>query len=142
MGTNENNDAFYKRNLAVPFFTQRDNTYIWQRKEKNGQIWKDDDGKEGPKYPMAWRSCNITSLCMVLHYWGLTEESPDQMLEKVFSRQEENVLDDNGALKTDKNGNPVTKWGWLHEATDDDKHTGACRIESWENLKDVAELYT
>ena len=22
---------FYKRNLAVPFFTQRDNTYIWQQ---------------------------------------------------------------------------------------------------------------
>lgn len=21
----------YKRNLAVPFFTQRDNTYIWQK---------------------------------------------------------------------------------------------------------------
>lgn len=23
-------DPFYKRNLAVPFFTQRDNTYVWQ----------------------------------------------------------------------------------------------------------------
>lgn len=23
-------DPFYKRNLAVPFFTQRDNTYIWK----------------------------------------------------------------------------------------------------------------
>lgn len=23
-------EVFYKRNLAVPFFTQRDNTYIWQ----------------------------------------------------------------------------------------------------------------
>lgn len=22
----------YKRNLAVPFFTQRDNTYVWQQK--------------------------------------------------------------------------------------------------------------
>lgn len=142
-------NEFYKRNLAVPFFTQRDNTYIWQQKTDE-IIYDDNDPTKikynvgdsfGPKYPMAWRSCNITSLCMVLHYWGLTEESPDQMLEKVFSRQEENVLDDNGALKTDKNGNPVTKWGWLHEATDEDKHTGACRIESWENLKDVAELY-
>lgn len=142
-------NEFYKRNLAVPFFTQRDNTYIWQQKTDE-IIYDDNDPTKikynvgdsfGPKYPMAWRSCNITSLCMVLHYWGLTEESPDQMLEKVFSRQEENVLDDNGALKTDKNGNPVTKWGWLHEATDEDKHTGACRIESWENLKDVAGLY-
>ena len=24
----------YKRNLAVPFFTQRDNTYIWQQSFK------------------------------------------------------------------------------------------------------------
>lgn len=31
MGTNGNNAVFYKRNLAVPFFTQRDNTYIWQQ---------------------------------------------------------------------------------------------------------------
>ena len=23
--------VFYKRNLAVPFFTQRDNTYVWQQ---------------------------------------------------------------------------------------------------------------
>ena len=22
----------YKRNLAVPFFTQRDNTYVWQQR--------------------------------------------------------------------------------------------------------------
>ena len=91
-------EPFYKRNLAVPFFTQRDNTYIWQQ-------LGDDDKPFGPKYPMAWRSCNITSLCMVLHYWGLTEESPDQMLEKVFSRQKE------GEGKS-------AKWGWLHEATD------------------------
>ena len=125
MGTNENNDAFYKRNLAVPFFTQRDNTYIWQRKEKNGQIWKDDDGKEGPKYPMAWRSCNITSLCMVLHYWGLTEETPDQMLEKIFEKGE---------------------WGWSEEEycrdTEKKIYKGAARVEVWENLKRVAGLYT
>ena len=128
-------NEFYKRNLAVPFFTQRDNTYIWQqisdedKIDKDGSYIKQKDKPFGPKYPMAWRSCNITSLCMVLHYWGLTEESPDQMLEKVFSRQKE------GEGKS-------AKWGWLHEATDEDKHTGACRIESWENLKDVAELYS
>lgn len=74
----------HKRNLAVPFFTQRDNSYIWQRKKENGQIWKDDNGNESPKYPMAWRSCNITSLCMILHYWGITEDTPDQMMEKSF----------------------------------------------------------
>ena len=31
MGTNGKNAVFYKKNLAVPFFTQRDNTYIWQQ---------------------------------------------------------------------------------------------------------------
>ena len=74
---------FYKRNLAVPFFTQRDNTYVWQ------QIDIDSNLKKGSKYPMAWRSCNITSLCMILHYWGLTEETPNQMIEKVFSKPKE-----------------------------------------------------
>ena len=90
----------YKRNLAVPFFTQRDNTYIWQ------QIDADTNLRKGPKYPMAWRSCNITSLCMVLHYWGLTEESPDQMLEKVFEKEE---------------------WGWSEEeyCRDTEKRTNA-----------------
>jgi len=37
---------FYKRNLAVPFFTQRDNTYVWQQLD-------DDDSPIGPQYPMA-----------------------------------------------------------------------------------------
>ena len=96
---------FYKRNLAVPFFTQRDNTYIWQQKyEKDkidsitGKKTKEKDKPFGPQYPMAWRSCNITSLCMLLHYWGLTEETPNQMIEKVFSKED---------------------WGWSYEATDD-----------------------
>ena len=99
---------FYKRNLAVPFFTQRDNTYIWQQKyEKDkidsitGKKTKEKDKPFGPQYPMAWRSCNITSLCMLLHYWGLTEETPNQMIEKVFSKED---------------------WGWSYEATDDGKN--------------------
>ncbi len=48
------NDA-HKRNLAVPFFTQRDNTYIWQQKNEDGTIWTDKNNNEGPKYPMVWR---------------------------------------------------------------------------------------
>ena len=85
-------EIFYKRNLAVPFFTQRDNTYIWQqisdedKIDKNGNYIKQKDKSFGPQYPMAWRSCNITSLCMLLHYWGLTEETPNQMIEKVYSK--------------------------------------------------------
>ena len=106
---------FYKRNLAVPFFTQRDNTYVWQ------QINIDSNLKKGPQYPMAWRSCNITSLCMILRYWGLTEETPNQMIEKVFSKED---------------------WGWSYEATDDGNNKkGASRLESWANLEEIAKLY-
>ena len=70
----------YKRNLAVPFFTQRDNTYIWQQLD-------DDNQPFGPKYPMAWRTCNITSLCMILHYWGLTKETPDMLCHLSMTKQ-------------------------------------------------------
>ena len=31
---------FYKRNLAVPFFTQRDNTYIWQQIDIDSNLKK------------------------------------------------------------------------------------------------------
>lgn len=76
----------YKRNLAVPFFTQRDNTYIWQ------QVDSDSNLKKGPKYPMAWRSCNITSLCMILHYWGLTTETHNINFVGEFVLKEVNFL--------------------------------------------------
>lgn len=116
----------YKRNLAVPFFTQRDNSYIWQqisnedKIDKNGNYLKKIGEPFGPKYPMAWRTCNITSFCMILHYWGLTEETPNQMIEKVFSKED---------------------WGWSKESNDDAKHLGASRLESWDNLEIVANLY-
>ena len=79
------NDA-HKRNLAVPFFTQRDNTYVWQ------QVDSDSNLKKGPKYPMAWRSCNITSLCMILHYWGLTTETHNINFVGEFVLKEVNFL--------------------------------------------------
>ena len=104
----------HKRNLAVPFFTQRDNTYVWQQRNADGIIWTDKNGREGPKYPMAWRSCNITSLCMILHYWGLTQETPNQMIERVYANQD-------------------WKWNTLsngHEV-----------LENWKNLRIIAEHY-
>ena len=90
----------HKRNLAVPFFTQRDNTYVWQQKNETTNV------AFGSKYPMAWRTCNITSLCMILHYWGLTEETPNQMVENIFAKKKE------GEGKN-------AKWGWLYEANSD-----------------------
>ena len=82
---------FYKRNPAVPFFTQRDNTYVWQQ--------LDDDSPIGPQYPMAWRSCNITSLCMLLHYWGLTEETPLNERELDMQREIQELKKTNEILK-------------------------------------------
>lgn len=105
----------WKRNLAVPFFTQRDNTYIWQRKDEEGKVWIDDDGKEGLKYPMAWRTCNITSLCMILHYWGITDKTPNQMIEEVYSN---------------------TEWNWSASVT------GYKALVYWANLRKIAGHYT
>ena len=99
----------WKRNLAVPFFTQRDNTYVWQQREikkvinQKAQEIEEIETTIGPKYPMAWRSCNITSLCMILHYWGLTTETPNQMIEKVFSKTEDG-------------------WKWLYEETNENSY--------------------
>ena len=76
----------HKRNLSVPFFTQRDNTYVWQQKNEITNI------PFGPKYPMAWRSCNITSLCMILHYWGLTTETHNINFVGEFVLKEVNFL--------------------------------------------------
>ena len=51
----------YKRNLAVPFFTQRDNTYVWQQLEikkiinPKTQEMEEIEIATGPKYPIAWR---------------------------------------------------------------------------------------
>ena len=110
----------WKRNLAVPFFTQRDNTYIWQQiatedeKDKNGKYIKRKGKPFGSKYPMAWRTCNITSLCMILHYWGITDKTPNQMIEEVYSN---------------------TEWNWSTSVT------GYKVLEYWKNLKKIAEYY-
>ena len=122
----------HKRNLAIPFFTQRDNTYIWQQKYEKDKFDSVTNKKVeikdkpfGPKYPMAWRTCNITSLCMLLHYWGLTQETPNQMITKVFGKKEDG-------------------WKWLYEETVEKKgetRKGAARLENWSDLKKIAELY-
>ena len=41
-------DVFYKRNLAVPFFTQRDNTYVWQFLAKCQKLKKTIDTPQKP----------------------------------------------------------------------------------------------
>lgn len=84
-------------NLPVPFFSQRDNSYIWKQKceievknnvgkvlYKKGSFVADAEGKEISKKIWSY-SCNITCLAMVLNYLGVTKDSPYQMCEKIFA---------------------------------------------------------
>ena len=70
-------------NLPVPYFCQRENKYIWQQRSS-------DTGEKLPstKKALAPITCNITSLCMILHYFGITDDSPDDMLYKIFDSEE------------------------------------------------------
>lgn len=68
----------HQRNLPVPFFSQRDNKYEWQ------QIDEPSGTPIGTRRSLAYMTCNITSLCMLLHYFGITTDTPDDMLKKVF----------------------------------------------------------
>jgi uncharacterized protein YvpB len=104
----------WERNLAVPFFSQRENTYVWQQVDKETNLAIPDS----PKISMAWRSCNITSLCMVLHFHGVTEETPDDMMKNIFAAE-----------------------GWDKVPDDEDNHLGASSFEEWNNIKTAADLY-
>ena len=121
----------WQRNLAVPFFTQRDNTYVWQHLDEDNQPF-------GPKYPMAWRTCNITSLCMVLHYFHITDKTPNEMIQDVFSKKKitEEVVESGNKRK-------IEKWGWLYEETNETSYPrkGAARLENWSDIRNVAEYY-
>ncbi len=56
-------------NLAVPFFSQRSNRV----QNCVGQT-------------VAWNTCNLTSLCMVLNYLGITDDTPDVLIEKFLEK--------------------------------------------------------
>ena len=89
----------WKRNLPVPYFSQRECRYQWQRIAKNdndtgGEYVGLDSSKGinktfyaegesiGRPVSLAFGSCNIVSLCMILHYYGITGDSPDDMMRK------------------------------------------------------------
>ena len=117
----------YQRNLPVPFFSQRENTYVWQRiakkpREKIGDRVYQGGEDVGSPISMAWQSCSITSLCMILQYLGITNDSPDDMMKKIFE---------------------VKFPGWRQEPPFDKyPQTGPSRLEVAENLSVVAqELY-
>lgn len=62
-------------NLAVPFFSQREILYKYQSKENTKDF-----------FYIAAVACNITSLCMLLNYLGITEDTPEKMAEKIFAK--------------------------------------------------------
>ena len=65
-------------NLAVPFFSQRENIYVWcQKDEKTGF-------SIGNRISMACQSCSITSLCMILQYLGISDDGPDDAMKKIY----------------------------------------------------------
>jgi hypothetical protein len=59
-------------------YAQCESKYIWYELDGNNTRVKDSSGNEKPGVSLAWASCNITSLCMILHYFGITDETPDK----------------------------------------------------------------
>ena len=79
--------AEYLRNLPVPFFSQRKNKYIFEGVYTKAQAEKlGDNSLAGKNYQvsMACNSCNITSVWMVLRYYGVQISNPDAILKEYF----------------------------------------------------------
>lgn len=86
------------RNLEVPYFSQRKNQCIWHERytEDNKLVQTNPkllgtivpDGKTDTK---ADDSCNITCLAMILHYFGITKDTPDEMMRKVFNPKDKEL---------------------------------------------------
>ena len=86
----------YYRNLEVPYFSQRENKTVYYQYYEQDVIDKNNKiiHKTGDiKYSdtKAKNSCNITCLAMILHYFGITTETPDEMMRKVFTPTEEEI---------------------------------------------------
>ena len=79
------------RNLEVPYFSQRENrtvVNIYYKEDIVDSKTKKIIHKSGDlkaTYTKAQDSCNITSLAMLLHYFGVTSDTPDEMMRKVFN---------------------------------------------------------
>ena len=103
------------RNLPVPFYSQRKNEYIWHERytdekeaEKAGKK-VGDCVPDGKKVSMACNSCNLTSLWMILRYYGVSIINPDAIMKEYF-----------------ENPNNLE---FLN------KHPDAEAVEKWENIK-------
>lgn len=87
------------RNLEVPYFSQRRNNTVWYEHYPIDSKKVDEDGKSlagklvenGATDSKAKNSCNITCLAMILHYFGVTEDTPDEMMRKIFDPSKEEL---------------------------------------------------
>lgn len=94
------------RNLPVPFFSQRQNDYIWEERFISHEAAADagktlyDVIDNGIKISMDCRSCNISSVMMIMEYFGLTgvertvgdktfitPKTPKEFLVRYFNRE-------------------------------------------------------
>ena len=121
------------RNLEVPYFSQRKNNSIWYEHYPLDSKKVDENGKSlagklvpnGKTDSKAKNSCNITCLAMVLHYFGITKDTPDEMMKKVFNPPEKE-------LKT---------YSALQKSLVTKAYTDNEFFESAENLKDFADYF-
>jgi len=78
----------YLRNLAVPFLSQRINRYTWKSYYTPEEATKlgVSAGSVKDQISMACRSCNITSVVMVLRYFGINTGTPTELMQRYFER--------------------------------------------------------
>ena len=68
-------------NLDVPYLSQRDAALHFD--------WDPDPGFEPDVSNVAYWACGITSLTMILHYYGLTDESVYELLMNLKNKNSE-----------------------------------------------------
>lgn len=70
-----------KIRLTVPFFSQRENNVIWA----------DNYDQQVNGFSLGaiqYRSCNITCLTMILHYYSIIDLTPDQLLDRIRDKDD------------------------------------------------------
>lgn len=109
------------RNLPVPFYSQRKNAYIWYERYKSTDseviASPELEGKvkpNGKQVAMACNSCNITSVWMVLRYYGVPVANPDAIMKSYFENTENlDFLESNPDAES---------------------------VENWKNIKDIIDV--
>ena len=108
------------RNLPVPFYSQRKNEYIWYERYKSTDseviASPELEGKvkpNGKQVSMASNSCNITSVWMVLRYYGVPVSNPDVIMKSYFENTEN--LD---FLESNPDAESVEKWKNIKDIID------------------------